>query len=140
MGYVAIVVAVRDVMNLIIGSKADVEQMYRILCYSDMCEAYSKSLFWKIHVTDNQRYYYCYNQDNVIHIKRYMENIAQLRILGEQEYYQYIKGDGLLGFIGNYISGLEKLKKELEDTIMGVKKCVASLQLKISSKIQYAVQ
>ncbi|MDE6014493.1 MAG: VWA domain-containing protein [Acetatifactor sp.] len=139
-GYVAVVVAVRDVMNLLVGSKADVEQMYRILCYSDMCEAYSKSLFWKIHVTDNQRYYYCYNQDNVMHITRYLENIAQLRILGEQEYYKYIKNDGLLGFVVNYLSELDKLKEEIEDTISKVKECADFLKLHISSKMQYAVQ
>ncbi len=53
-GYVAVVVAVRDIMNLLVGSKADVEQMYRILCYSDMCESYSKPLFWILTETDDK--------------------------------------------------------------------------------------
>lgn len=139
-GYVAVVVAVRDIMNLLIGSKADVEQMYRILCYSDMCESYSKPLFWILTETDDKKYYYCYDQDKVKEVTRYMENIAQLRILGEQEYYKYIKNDGLLGFIGNYISGLDELKEEIESTILEVKERSDSLKLNLSTNIKYSVK
>ena len=128
------------IMNLLIGSKADVEQMYRILCYSDMCESYSKPLFWILTETDDKKYYYCYDQDKVKEVTRYMENIAQLRILGEQEYYKYIKNDGLLGFIGNYISGLDELKEEIESTILEVKERSDSLKLNLSTNIKYSVK
>lgn len=138
-GYVAVVVAVRDIMNLLIDSKSDVQQMYRIWCYSDMVDVYSQKLFWVVKESEDKKYYRCYSQDKVENAVRYMENMAQLRILGEQEYYKYIRNDGLLGFIGNYISRTDKLKKELESNIDEVKKRAASLKLNLSSNIKYSV-
>ena len=39
--YVRIVLVIRDGLNILLGTKEDLEQMYQILCYSDMCDIYS---------------------------------------------------------------------------------------------------
>ena len=57
-----------------------------------------------------------------------------------QKHYKYIKNDGLLGFIGNYISGLDELKEEIESTILEVKERSDSLKLNLSTNIKYSVK
>lgn len=94
----------------------------------------------RIEPEDNHKYYFCYDQNHVIDITRDLKNIAQLRILGEQEYYNFVKTDGVLGFIANAFNDLEKLKSEIEDTISDVKQRAEALRLHLSSAIRYSVQ
>lgn len=137
-GYVAVVVAVRDVMSLLLGSKTDVQQLYRILCYSDLCEAYSKLTLSKTNTTSNGRYYSCYKL-YVEDVNRYLKNISQIRILGEQEYYAFIKSDGLLGFFEESFSTLDELEKDIEQKTLEIKNCADTLNLQLSTAIKYSV-
>lgn len=138
-GYVAVVVAVRDVMSLLIGSQTDVQQMNRILCYSDICDAYANKFSWKTNLTSNKKYYSCFDI-YIEDINRYLINIAQIRILGEQEYYAYEKNDGLFAFIVNKSSSLGELKEDINKTILNVKDLSYALKLDLSSSIKYSAE
>lgn len=138
--YVAVVVAARDVMSLSIGSKDDVEQMYKILCYSEMCDAYINALFKVIDEEENGKYYVCEKRENLIDVMRYMENLAQLRVLGEKEYYAYIEKTGLIGGIVNAFNNIEQLKIDINNSIWDIKKCANRLGLRLSNKISYEVE
>ena len=138
--YVAVVVAARDVMSISIGSKDDVEQMYKVLCYSEMCDAYINALFKVIDEEENGKYYVCEKRENLIDVMRYMENLAQLRILGEKEYYAYIEKTGLIGGIVNAFNNIGQLKIDINNSIWDIKKCANRLGLKLSDKLSYEVE
>ena len=139
-GYVAIVVAARDLMNLFLDSKTDVQQMYRIFGYSEMCDAYIKPTMIKLKVSDNQYYYDCFHfyVDDVICS---LEHIARLRIMGEQEYYAYIKNDSfLLSREEERWGVLDDLKKDIEQKISVIKEYADRLYLNLSFNIKYNIE
>ena len=119
--YIAVVVAVRDVMGIVTGTKEDIIQMNKIYCYSQMTASYNKILSWIISVEDNNKYYSYYEgkKDDVIQC---LWNIAQLRIAGENEYYNYIKCDGLLGNVADRFAGLDDVKTAVDNNVSDVKR------------------
>ena len=138
-GYVAIVVAVRDFGKELLGSDEDIMQMYRILCYSDMCNVYSKKALLKL--TENANgLYYSYSDWYVEEIAQDLTDLAQLRILDEQQYYLYMKGDGWLGSLVDSFGGYEDIAKEVEDSLTRIKSCVDSLEITVSPNITYEAE
>ena len=51
-----------------------------------------------------------------------LRNIAQLRIAGENEYYNYIKCDGLLGNVADRFAGLDDVKTAVDNNVSDVKR------------------
>ena len=127
-------------MNLFLDSKTDVQQMYRIFGYSEMCDAYIKPTMIKLKVSDNQYYYDCFHfyVDDVICS---LEHIARLRIMGEQEYYAYIKNDSfLLSREEERWGVLDDLKKDIEQKISVIKEYADRLYLNLSFNIKYNIE
>lgn len=138
--YVAIVVAVRDVMNLLADSKTDVQQAYRIICYSELCKAYER-VFQYILKQSNASAFYTTFDTTVFKVNNSLVNIAQIRVLGEQEYYEYVKNEGLLANLINYVNGLSEVRDIINHSITKVSEKMDLLGLKayMSEKIIYSV-
>ena len=112
----------------------------KILCYSEMCDAYINALFKVIDEEENGKYYVCEKRENLIDVMRYMENLAQLRILGEQEYYAYIEKTGLIGGIVNAFNNIGQLKIDINNSIWDIRKCASRLGLKLSDKLGDSIE
>ena len=135
-GYVAVIVAVRDLMNALLGTKKDLQQMYRILCYSDMCAVYSLVIPMQAEVSADGAFYYCWEHRVNLFIK-YATNLAQLRVLGEREYYEYLKGDG---WITKKFEVPEEIKSNIELRINVVRNCAEILKLQLSPVLEYELE
>ena len=138
--YVAIVVAVRDVMNLLADSKTDVQQAYRIICYSELCKAYER-VFQHILKQSNASAFYMTFDTTIFKVNNSLINIAQIRVLGEQEYYEYVKNEGLLANLIKYVNGLSEVRDIINHSITKVSEKMDLLGLKayMSEKITYSV-
>mgnify|MGYP005887659229 FL=1 len=112
----------------------------KILCYSEMCDAYINALFKVIDEEENGKYYVCEKRENLIDVMRYMENLAQLRILGEKEYYAYIEKTGLIGGIVNAFNNIGQLKIDINNSIWDIRKCASRLGLKLSDKLGDSIE
>ena len=76
--------------------------------------------------------------DNVI---RSLEYTVRLRIMGEQEYFAYIKNDSfLLSGEEERFGVLDDLKKDIEQKISTIKRCAERLSLKLSPNIKYTIE
>ena len=138
-GYVAVVVGVRDVMNALFGTEEDLKQMYRVLCYSDMCNIYSMVVPMQAEVSADGSYYYC--REHRIHMfKKYIRHLAQLRILGEKEYYAYLKGEKGLPKLMDSIFGTEDVKSVIEMRINTVRKVAEVLDICLSDALEYELK
>ena len=60
-------------------------------------------------------------------------------MLGEQEYYKYVKGDGWTAFIVDSVSGLSDVIDNVNHSTFKVKEKIDSLRLFVSSKLVYSV-
>lgn len=116
-----ITAAADDVMNVLLGTKEDVQQMYRVLCYSDMCTASSKLTLLQT-ASGNVGYYRCREGRKDL-FEKHVTNLAQLRILGEQEYYAYFKGEGWLTAKMDSLFGTEEMEANLRLHVNMVKIC-----------------
>ncbi len=138
-GYVAVIVGVRDVMKALFGTEEDLKQMYRVLCYSDMCNVYSMVVPMQAEVSGNGSYYYC-REHRVYLFRKYIRHLAQLRILGEKEYYAYLKGEKGLPKLIDSIFGTEDVKNVIEMRINTVRKTVEVLDISLSDSLEYELK
>ena len=71
-----------------------------------------------------------------------IRNIAQLRILGENEYYEYIKSDAWLWYGGliDFASGLSDVKNAVEKNMADVKSGTDAMRINLSSNLMYSVE
>lgn len=86
-----------------------------------MCDAHKTLTMIKLKVSDNQHYYDCFHfyTDDII---RSLEHITRLRIMGEQEYYAYIKNDSfLLSGEEERFGVLDDLKEDIAQKITTIK-------------------
>lgn len=123
----------------ILGNKEDLEQMYRILCYSDMCNIYSMIVPMQVKVSLNGNYYYCEAHREQLFLK-YLTNLAQLRILGEKEYFAYLKGDGWLTKKLDKFFGTDDIERNIGLRINTVKYTAEALELHLSKALKYELQ
>ena len=102
---------------------------------------YVEMLSWNLQPGKNNKYYSCY-EENVGFSTRCIKNIAQLRILGENEYYEYIKSDAwlLYGVLIDFATGLSDVKNKVEKNMAAVKSATDSMKINLSSKLRYSVQ
>ena len=140
--YIATILAVRDTALLASGTYTDLEQLYSIYCYSSMTSVYIKMLLWVLQPGMNNKYYSCY-ETNVGFSTRCIKNIAQLRVLGENAYYEYIESDAWFFGVGpliDFATGLSDVKKALEINMAAVKSITDAMKIDLSSKLMYSVQ
>ena len=131
--YVKLIAAVRDVSLIVTGVKEDVKQMYRMLCYSEMSLVYIDLFYSKISDSNN-RYY---NMSEMT--ENYLTNIAQLRILGEEEQYDFYKNDGIFSGLVNLFNNSEEVRENTNNSIKYIRKHANTLHLTLSNNIKYEV-
>ena len=94
--YVGAVVMVRDGIALITGIKDDIVQLYQIVCLYDMtCAAQSE---FNSSVTAFKNYLYLRDEQTFDSV-RLLNHAAQLRVVGERKYIDFMAYGGLLGLI-----------------------------------------
>ena len=113
--------------------KEDVKQMYRMLCYSEMSLVYIDLFYSKISDSNN-RYY---NMSEMT--ENYLTNIAQLRILGEEEQYDFYKNDGIFSGLVNLFNNSEEVRENTNNSIKYIRKHANTLHLTLSNNIKYEV-
>ena len=106
-----------------------------------MTSMYVKMLSWVLQPGMNNGYYSCYKK-NVGFSTRCIKNIAQLRILGENEYYEYIKSDSwlLCGVLIDFATGLSDVKNKVEKNMAAVKSVTDAMRINLSSNLMYSVE
>ncbi len=136
--YVLAVVAVRDTFDLLFNVSEDIQQTYQMLCYHEMVKAY-KYLFNSSVIASADGTYYYLEQDTRYNHINYLNNLAQIRILGEVQYYQWMEYTGLLKGLMNSLIDLEETKKRVNEQLDGLQMLVEYLDLPISGNIKYNV-
>ena len=131
--YVNLIAAVRDVSLVVTGVKEDVKQMYRMLCYSEMSLVYTDLFYSKISDSNNRYYNMSEMTDN------YLTNIAQLRILGEEEQYDFYKNDGIFSGLVNLFNNSEEVRENTNASIKYIRKQANTLHLTLSNNMKYEV-
>ncbi len=65
-----------------------------------------------------------------------------MRILGENEYYEYTKSDAWLwyGFLIDFATGLSDVKNAVEKNMAAVKFTTDAMKIKLSSRLMYSEQ
>ena len=134
--YVAAVVAVRDVTDILFGISDDIKQEYKMLCYHEMSSACA--YYVKLNVSTNGVFYEISTTD-IEDFQRYITHLAQLRILGERQFYEWEKYEGWLAFIGNWIIDIDSVQSNVNMNIRNIKLLSELLGLNLSSKMKYEV-
>lgn len=137
--YVRVLVVIRDGLDILLGTKKDLKQMYRILCYSDMCKTYSMIVPLQAKESENGSYYYC-EEHRIELFQKYMANLLQLRVLGEKEHFVYLKGDGIITKSIDAIFGTENAESFIERQINILRKSADVLGIHLSNALIYELQ
>ncbi len=138
--YTRAIVAVRDALLVAIGGKEDVEQIYRQVCYAEMADVYGGMLRDKLIEHNYDRRLLVNrvvnpNDANPNDVRRYMVNLAYIRILGEKEYCYYYRNEGILSGIINYFSDYSDVRNYTVETIQRIAKEAEKLKISISDKM-----
>ncbi len=120
--YVKAVKAVIDGIALITGVREDIKQQLRMICVCDMVDS-TKSLF-KQSVTHTGDFYTVKTINDSTSV-RYLTHIAQMRVVGEHRYSEFMEWDGVIG----WFTSNEENEKDIAVTINNTKKCVDELNI-----------
>ena len=65
-----------------------------------------------------------------------------MRILGENEYYEYIKSDAwlLIGVLIDFATGLSDVKNKVGKNMAAVKSVTDAMRINLSSNLMYSVE
>lgn len=126
--YVLAFVVVRDGFDIVTGISDDIKQHYEMISYERLDEAIKSLLTQDLQGVGS---YYEYDSNDKEKINRYLVNIAQVRILGEKKYAEWVKDEGLLG-IWDDNSAVESA---VNNKISQIKQLISSFGLKVSSKL-----
>lgn len=127
--YVFIFEVVRVGLDLITGISDDLEQEFEMMSFERMATAVNRLLFTKGYGSGNAYYV---KDSNLPGFKQLVSNLAQIRILGEKKYCDFMEYGGMLGwFIDN--SENEAL---VDDQITWVSGLVDTLGVTISSDLK----
>lgn len=135
--YVEVVIAVRDIIDCLFSISTDTKQMYNIICYHELSSAYIQ-LFNNQIDSDNKNYYVIQYDDKLNYI-RYITNLAQLRVLGELEFYNWEKYDGWASGIMNALINLKDVESNINTQLSDLQTISKLLDLKLSSNIKYKI-
>ncbi|MQN01158.1 MAG: VWA domain-containing protein [Lachnospiraceae bacterium] len=116
-----------DVTDCLLGISDDYKQLYEMYAYyylGKSCDEYFKEDSW---TSGN---YYCASNESGYDCRRYLTNLAQVRILGEDKFCEYAKDDGLIKLTDN-----KKWDKASNDNKKRVKEIVNNMGLVITKGI-----
>ena len=125
--YVAAVVFIKDSIVLITGVKEDLKQQYEALCLSSFSNGVENLVYDNSYYEDG--YYYA-TKNSEENLKRYLTNLAQIRICGENKYCEFMANEGWFGSKDNSV--IESL---VEDSINDIKYNVDILNLTLDSSL-----
>lgn len=123
------------------GISEDVRQEFRINTYYSIASAYG-SLLVPLKEKHNKKGYYQENlMDKQKMYARYLTNIVQSRILGEQEYYYFVKSDGFYIFrdFFDVMKNTEEYRQNVNASVSNVIQRAQKLNIKISDNINTIV-
>ena len=69
----------------------------------------------------------------------YLTNIAQLRILGEEEQYDFYKNDGIFSELVNLFNNSEEVRENTNNSIKYIKRQANTLHLILSNNMKFEV-
>lgn len=136
--YSLAVVAVRDAMELLFNVSEDIKQLYQMLCYHEISKTYKKLFSNSVYSVSNGQYYNIYDSSHH-NFMRYINNLTQIRVLGEILYYEWYEATGLLKGIVNYWNKLDEVKAYVNEQLEGLKMIADILQLSLSSKLKFVI-
>lgn len=139
--YYVIATAIRDIFDIVTGISEDVRQEFRINTYYSIASAYG-SLLVPLKEKHNKKGYYQENlMDKQKMYARYLTNIVQSRILGEQEYYYFVKSDGFYIFrdFFDVMKNTEEYRQNVNASVSNVIQRAQKLNIKISDNINTIV-
>ena len=122
--YVKAVVFVRDVIAQLTGIKDTLKREYEMLTYSDMSLSANRLISDASYSSGS--YYY----DRTGDLPRYLTNLAQIRILGEQKYEQFYTNG-----INSWFNDTDRIKANIEMSIGNIKSYAAALGLSLSESL-----
>ena len=93
-----------------------------------------KNLFYPKILYSNNRYY---NMSEMT--DNYLTNIAQLRILGEEEQYDFYKNDEIFSGLVNLFNNSEEVRENTNASIKYIRKQANTLHLTLSNNMKYEV-
>ena len=126
--YVTAVILARDAIDVIIGISSDLRQQFEMMGYNELSNAI-RNLFNNITVEKNN--YYQTSEDNKQTLFRYLVNIAQVRILGEKKFCEWVETEGIMG----WFTGNDDVEKIIEEQIKNIKIIAEGLNLYLDKKI-----
>lgn len=126
--YVLAVVIARDGIDLITGISIDIEQQYQMLSYERLDEAVKFLL--KHSLTESSNYYKC-KTDSEKDVNRYLVNLAQIRILGEETFAEWVKDEGLLGAFDDN----SKVETIVANKVKFIKQLISTFGLQVATSL-----
>ena len=93
-----------------------------------------KNLFYPKILYSNNRYY---NMSEMT--ENYLTNIVQLRILGEEEQYDFYKNDEIFSGLVNLFNNSEEVRENTNASIKYIRKQANTLHLTLSNNMKYEV-
>lgn len=135
--YVKAVVAVRDIFDTLFSISTDTKQMYEIICYHELSNAYID--LFEMQISDNNNNNYIIKYDDLGYI-RYLTNLSQIRVLGETKFYEWEKYDGWTSGVMNAIINLDKIKSNINSQLSGIAEIISLLSLRTSSNVKFVIK
>ena len=135
--YVKAVVAVRDIFDTLFSISTDTKQMYEIICYHELSNAYID--LFEMQISDNNNNNYIIKYDDLGYI-RYLTNLSQIRVLGETKFYEWEKYDGWTSGVMNAIINLDKIKSNINSQLSGIPHIISLLSLRTSSNVKFVIK
>lgn len=135
--YVKAVVAVRDIFDTLFSISTDTKQMYEIICYHELSNAYIDLFEMQISDSNNNNYIIKYDYLGYI---RYLTNLSQIRVLGETKFYEWEKYDGWTSGVMNAIINLDKIKSNINSQLSGIAEIISLLSLRTSSNVKFVIK
>ncbi len=134
--YYLVATAIRDTFDIVTGISEDIRQEFRMNTYYSIDSAYAWLLGPLTQKHNKKGYYEEESQDmNRLYV-RYLNNITQSRILGEQEYYYFIKSDGFYIFKDFFdMKNTEECRQNVNDSVSNIIQRAKRLDVRISGNI-----
>lgn len=138
--YYLVATAIRDTFDIVTGISEDIRQEFRMNTYYSIDSAYAWLLGPLTQKHNKKGYYEEESQDmNRLYV-RYLNNITQSRILGEQEYYYFIKSDGFYIFKDFFdMKNTEECRQNVNDSVSNIIQRAKRLDVRISGNINPVV-
>ncbi len=136
--YSLAILAVRDAFNMVLGVSEDIKQLYQMLCYHELTKTYIKLFRKSVYTSVEGKYYLVYPSSHYNYM-RYLNNLTQIRALGEVQYFEWYEFSGALKGVMNWIYDVAETKKYVNEQLAGIKLISEYLKLTLSSRLKFSV-